>query len=222
VANAHAIRDVGRDVGREGGEGVAPPSTRLAGLGTMVGTPIVGSIDFFLQRYGRAAAHETIARVPPRWREYLRPHAPQMGILGSRRYPYSFIGDLIRTMITVVRPNEDAFVRDLAIAGLDASLNTAMRVLLRLAATPASLAERANEGWRMFHDTGVVHASVNDREYVTEIVDWANHDVMVCKITVEVRRRLIERTGRSNVTVRREKCQAWGHEVCSSRVRWTA
>jgi hypothetical protein len=39
---------------------------------------------------------------------------------------------------------------------------------------------------------------------------------------VEVRRRLIERTGRSNVTVRREKCQAWGHEVCSSRVRWTA
>ena len=34
------------------------------------------------------------------------------------------------------------------------------------------------------------------------------------------RRRLIERTGKTNVDARREKCVGFGHDVCVVRVKW--
>lgn len=187
----------------------------------MMGTPLVGAIEYYLARYGRVAGHETVVRIPARWRPLLEPHAPALGVLGSRKYPYPFIGDVVRTMAAVAKvPDEDAFFRELAVAGIDASLNTAMRVLLRYASTPSSLAARGNEAWRMFHDSGHVTAVATEGEYLATTSEWANHDVVVCKVVMEVRRRLIERTGKSNVIARREKCLAWGHDVCSTRIRW--
>jgi hypothetical protein len=35
----------------------------------------------------------------------------------------------------------------------------------------------------------------------------------------EARRRIVEKTG-LKVEVRRERCQAWGHEACTYRVKW--
>jgi hypothetical protein len=159
--------------------------------------------------------------MPKVWRPLLLPHAPMIGIVGSRRYPYAFIGEIVRTMLAVVKhPDEDVFVRELAIAGIDASVSTAMRLLLRYAATPESLAERAQEAWNMFHDSGRLTTSLGPREYVTRIDAWPNHDVIVCKVCMEVRARLLVRTGLRHVTARREKCQGWGHDVCITRVQW--
>lgn len=188
----------------------------------MLGTPLVGSVDWFLRTYGKSAAHEVVTRISPQWRNVLLPHAPMLGIVGGRKYPYAFIGEMVLSMAKVVHaPDEDEFIRDLAGAGIDAAVSTAMRVLLRYAATPASLAARSQEAWDMFMDCGRVSIlSIDKNEYVAQVTEWSGHDVTVCKVVMEVRRRLIERTGARNVTARREKCQAWGHPCCTTRVQW--
>lgn len=186
----------------------------------MLGTPIVGAFEHYLRKYGSAAGHEVVNRMPARFRGWLSPHAPAMGILGARWYPYAFCGDLIRTAGAVARvADEDAFVRELACAGIDASVGTVARVLLRYAATPKSLAARAQEVWDMFHDAGRVLVVAEEREYVVTISDWTNHDGHVCRISMEVRRRLIERTGRT-VEARRDRCVSFGHDVCVIRLKW--
>jgi hypothetical protein len=200
----------------------AATSPARTAVGTMLGTPIVASTEYFLRKYGAAAGHEVIARVPAKWRELLRPHAPALGLLGARRYPYAFIGDMVRTMRDVVRaPSEEAFVRELAIAGVEASLHTVARVLLRTTTTPKVIAEHAVASWRSFHDTGQLTVlSITDHEYAVRIDDWTGHDVIVCQVTVETRRWIIGRTGAKNVRATREKCVGWGHDACVSRVRW--
>jgi hypothetical protein len=75
--------------------------------------------------------------------------------------------------------------------------------------------------WDVFHDSGRIGlVSMGDAEYVTNITDWPNHDVVVCKISMEARRRVVEKTG-YKVEVRREKCVGWGHDLCQYRVRWS-
>lgn len=203
-------------------EGARAGSSSRPAVGTMLGTPMIGAVDHYLAKYGRAAGHEVVAKIPAKWRGLLLPHAPMLGLVGSRRYPYAFLGELMRTMCTVSRvPDEDLFIREMAIAGIDASVNTAMRVLLRIAQTPESLAARGQEAWNMFHDSGrITILSVTDHEYMSQVDQWPNHDVTVCKVVMEVRRRLIERTGKRHVEARREKCVAWGHDACVTRVRW--
>ena len=189
--------------------------------GAMLGTPIVGSIDYFLQAYGRAAAHEVAARLPAPYRADIDPHAPTLGFIGSRWYRYALIGELVRTMVAVVKVDEDDFVRAMAVAGIDASINTVMRMLLRFAITPSALAARGQEAWNLFHDSGrVTILAVTEKSYVAQVTDWPNHDTVVCRIVTEVRRRLIERTGVGQTVATREKCVAWGHPACVSRIRW--
>ncbi len=204
------------------GEGAGPGSASLPTIGTMLGTPMIGAVDHYLTKYGRAAGHEVVARVSPKFKGLLLPHAPMLGLVGSRRYPYPFLGELVRTMATVVRvADEDAFIRELSIAGIDAAVNTAMRVLLRIAQSPESLAARGQEAWNLFHDSGrITILSVTEHEYMSQVDQWPNHDVTVCKVVMEVRRRLIQRTGKRHVEARREKCVAWGHDACTTRVRW--
>lgn len=199
------------------------PFTYASNRGCMLGNPVVGAVDDYLQRYGRAAGHEVRARLSETWRTTIDPHAPSLGIMGSRWYPYAFVGELVRTMGAVVHaPDEDAFIRQVSSAGIDASVNTAMRVLLRYAMSPTSLASKGQESWNMFHDSGkVTILAVTANEYVAQVSDWPNHDVTVCKICAEVRRRLIERTGARHVLARRDKCVAWGHGACVTRVRWS-
>lgn len=190
-------------------------------VGNIVGTPLVGAAEWFLKKYGQAAGHEVIARVAPRWPNMLAPHAPNLGLLGAKKYPQNFMGDVLRAMIAVTRPSdEDAFIRELSAAGIDASVGTVARILLRLAATPQSLAARGQEAWNLFYDSGRVRVEVTEREYVTTVTDWANHDAMVCRVSMEVRRRLIERTGRTVIECRRDRCVGWGHEACVVRIRW--
>src|SRR5688500_304555 len=81
-------------------------------LGSMIGTPIVGGVEYFTRTYGQAAANEIVARVPAQWAELLRPDVPSLGVLGARRYPYAFVGDLVYTMRTVANhPDEDRLIR---------------------------------------------------------------------------------------------------------------
>ncbi len=191
--------------------------------GCLLGTPIVGAVDDYLQRHGRAAGHEVRARMPEAWKGWIDPHALSLGIMGARWYPYPFVGELVRTMGAVVHtPDEDAFLRQVATAGIDGAVNTAMRVLLRYAVSPTALAARGQESWNLFHDTGkVTILSVTANEYVSQITEWPSHDVTVCKLSMEARRRLIERTGARHVLARRDKCVAWGHGGCVTRVRWS-
>jgi hypothetical protein len=193
-----------------------------SGPGALLGTPLVGAFDYFLAKYGRAAGHEVVARLPVASREQLNPHAPALGVIGSRWYPYPLVGELVRTMGDVVKaPREDDFIREMSVAGIDSAVSTAMRFVLRFAVSPLALAARGQEAWNMFHDSGrVTILAVTDNEYVAQLSDWPNHDTTVCKIVTEVRRRLIERTGVHAVAVR-EKCVSWGHGTCVTRVRWT-
>ena len=190
--------------------------------GNFVGSGIVGACEYFVQKYGAAAAHDVIAKLPPQHRAYVRPHAPAFGLLPTKLYPYPFVGDLVRTMIRVVKaPDEDAFIREVTFAGMDATLGTVNRLLLRWVATPQDHAKRAQEIWNAYHDSGRVTVLVaTDHEYLVQLSEWPNHDVVVCKICLEARRRVLEKTGARIVESRREKCQGWGHDVCQMRYRW--
>lgn len=197
-------------------------STETTGrLGNMLGTPIVGGTEWFTTTYGPAAAASVVAELPAVWRSWVRPNSRALGLLGAKRYPYAFIGALVGTMAKVVRAADpDLFIDHISAAGIDAAIGTGMRVLLRYGATPASLATRAQESWDMFHDSGLVRATVTAREYVSETTAWAAHDPVVCKICLYVRKRIIARAGMRNVVATRDRCQSWGHDRCVHRIRW--
>jgi hypothetical protein len=190
-------------------------------VGNMAGTPVLASVQHVVKTYGTAAGQEMVRRASPKWRSLLDPHSPTLGILGAKWYPYPFVGEIVKNAIAAVRaPDEDAMLRELAYAGIDASVGTVARVLLRYAATPRSLAARGQEAWNMFHDAGRVTIDVSDRAYIVTVSDWTNHDVNVCKITKEVRRRLLETSGLTNVQAHRDRCVGWGHEACVVRLEW--
>jgi hypothetical protein len=95
------------------------------------------------------------------------------------------------------------------------------RITLRWLVSPATVAAKSPELWSVFHDCGRLSiVSIGEHEFLSEVSGWPHHDVMVCKLGVEGGRRIVERTGVKNVTARREKCQAWGHDACLTRVRW--
>lgn len=191
------------------------------GVGTMIGTPLVGAMQWWLGRWGPAAGHEVWTRMAPSSRAQLDPHHESLGILGARRYSYALLSELLRTMAAVSRaPSEDRFLREIAAAGIDAAMSTTMRVLLRIGATPERLAARGQEAWDLFHDTGRVSVMVHDKTYTSVITDWTGHDAIMCKIAMEVRRRILERTGLSDVSAHRERCVAWGHDACEVRLTW--
>jgi hypothetical protein len=196
-----------------------PPPRR----GNFYGTGIIGAVDHFQRRYGNAAAHAVIVKLSPHWRELVRPNAPTMGMLGARKYPYPFIGDLFRTMAQVVGAEEDAFIRELTAMGVDLTLNTVARAALRFLVSPMDVARRGQELWDLYHDSGrITIAELGPNGYISQLTDWPEHDVTVCKICMEARRRIVERTGARDVEVRREKCVGWGHEACHVRVRWVS
>ena len=189
--------------------------------GNLFGTAIVGAVEHFIGKHGAVAAHDVVSRIPVQWRSWVQPNIACIGLLGAKKYPYPFVGDLFRTMIAVARADEDRFLREHVTAGTDHTIDTVARIVLRLAATPQLVAQRAQQLWSTFHDAGKIDIlSMASHEYVAQVSDWPNHDVVVCKICLEARRRVVERTGARNVDVRREKCLAWGHDVCVFRVRW--
>ena len=190
--------------------------------GNLRGSTVVGALEVFEQRYGRAASHEVIASLSAEWRPLIRPNVPVMGLLPSRLYPNEFVGEVVRTMARVVRaPDEDQFIRELAHGGIDQTLGTVHRLILRWVATPREYAKRAQDVWDQYHDSGRVRVlSVTDHEYVVQVSEWAHHDVTVCKLSMEGRRRLLEKTGVRVLDGRREKCVGWGHDLCLMRYRW--
>ena len=208
----------GRRSGTSGTRPAVSSEPRL-GVGNLIGTPMVGSADEFIERYGPAAASSVVAALP-QWREYVRPNAPSLGLIGARKYPYAFVSDLVRAMAKSVRaPDEDLYIRQIAAAGIDRSMSTTMRTLLRLS-KPKAYADHAQETWSAFHDTGRVIATVTGNEYIARVTDWQHHEVVVCKISLEVRRRIFEKIGLKLVLARREKCVAWGHDACVNLFRW--
>jgi hypothetical protein len=186
----------------------------------MIGTPIVGACEVFLERHGPAAGAAVVAGLP-QWREHLRPNTPALGLIGARKYPYIFIADLVRTMMSVTHAHdEDAFIRETAAAGIDRSMTTTMRTMLRFT-RPEQLAAKAQESWSAFHDTGTVRVTIDGKDYLARVTDWQRHEVIVCKIALEVRRRIFERMGLKPTLARRERCVGWGHDDCVVRIRWT-
>lgn len=190
--------------------------------GNFYGSGIVGTIQYFEERYGPAACHEVITQLQPEHRALVRPNSPVMGLLPTKLYPYPFIGDLVRSMFRVVKAtDEDKFIRELTCVGMDFTLSTIHRILLRYVATPQDHAKRAQDIWNAYHDSGrVTVLSATDHDYVVQLSEWPNHDVTVCKICLEARRRVLEKTGVTITESRREKCIAWGHDVCVARYRW--
>ncbi len=189
-------------------------------LGHFHGTGIRGGIEWYVRTYGPAAAQTAVARMASQHRALLDPHDPALGILGARKYAYAFVGELMRAMANAVRAEEDAFLREIVNHGVDATLNTVGRAVLRYVVSPRMITSRAQEMWNIFHDSGrLTVLSLTENEYVAQTSDWPNHDVTVCKMCGEARRRIVEKTGLI-AEVRRERCQAWGHEVCTYRVKW--
>jgi hypothetical protein len=205
-------------------------SPRLANIpaarGHLRGTAVVGALDHYVKRFGAPAAHETFKRLSAAARSYVDPHAPAMGLLGSRSYPYAVVGEILRVAGEVVRIPEDAFLREVTAAAVDAQLGTVGRVLVHYLGSVELMLSRAQANWDLFHDSGRVHVlSITDRDYVVQVTELANHDVTVCKVSAEGRRRIAERIRsatekRPDVQVFREKCVAWGDDACITRVRY--
>ena len=187
------------------------------------GSALYHSVAYFAEKYGPAAAHTVIARLPQTMRGFVQPNAPALGILGARSYPYPFVGELVRTMRDTVRaPDEDRFVQEITYAGLQVLVNTMHRVLLRWLVSPASFLERRQEIWEMFHHEGRLNVlSQTPTSYVIEDAEWSNTDPIVCKVNLEGRRRMLELMGLTNIEALREKCRAWGHDKCQTRFKWT-
>jgi hypothetical protein len=199
------------------------PST----VGTMLGSGLFNATDYFTRKYGNAAAHAVIGLVDRRWCDpalaggpFVRANTTAMGIVSARRYPLAFVGELTRLMGVVARVPEDDMVRQLAVAGIDGSVGMALKILLRYAASPAGLAARGQAAWEMFFDTGRAVATVQGNEYTSTISDWHGHDQVVCKLAMEVRRRVLERTGIERSTAHRSKCISWGNPACVTVIRW--
>ena len=112
-----------------------PPPSRVSTptpLGNTFGTSIVGAVEHFEQKYGPAACHVVIARLAPKWRVHVKPNTPALGILGAKKYPCAFVGDLVRGMMQAVNAkDEDVFIREIACAAFDRTVNTVARVVLR-------------------------------------------------------------------------------------------
>ena len=206
-----------------------PPAHRssqpnLQTRGNFRGSALYHSVAYFAEKYGPAAAHTVIARLPQTMRGFVQPNAPALGILGARSYPYPFVGELVRTMRDTVRaPDEDRFVQEITYAGLEVLVNTMHRVLLRWLVSPSSFLERRQEIWEMFHHEGrLTVLSQTPTSYTIEDAEWSNTDPIVCKVNLEGRRRMLELMGLTNIEVLREKCRAWGHERCQTRFKWTS
>lgn len=198
-----------------------PTPTDAAQRGNFFGTGIRGGIEWYVRTFGPSAAHAAVGRLSPSARRLVDPHDAALGILGARKYSYAFVGELMRSFAVTVRQDEDTFLRDIVNAGVDATLNTVGRAILRYAVSPQMIASRAQEMWNVFHDSGrITIASMSESDYVAHLLDWPNHDVTVCKMSMEARRRVVEKTG-LRVEVRREKCLGWGHDLCQFRVRWS-
>lgn len=192
-----------------------PPDAHFRGSG------LVGGVQHFVRTYGNVAAHSAIARLSPNSRMWIKPNADALGILGAKRYPYAFVGELVRAMAASIKKSEDDYCREFAAHGVDFTLETVNRAVVRHFASPRMLADRAQELWNMYHSVGrVVIEWVGRSEYLASLHDWPDHDVTVCKVCMEARRRVLEHTRVKDLEVRREKCQAWGHDVCTNRVRW--
>jgi hypothetical protein len=186
------------------------------------GSPLYHSFAWFEKVHGPAAAHAVISRLPAQWRPLVRPNEPAFGVLGARVYPYPFVGEMLRTMRLVVGvKDEDVFLRDVTSAAIDALLSTMHRILIRWLVSPKAFLDHRQEIWDMYHDTGKLHVlSLTDKEFLIEDAEWANTEPLVCKVTLEGRRRMMEVMGVPNVEIRREKCRSWGHDTCQTRVRW--
>ena len=205
---------------------VAPPAcevrTDAMPLGNLRGSAVSGGLQYFAERYGRAAIHDIYARQPADARVWMSPHAPMLGLLPTRLYPYPNIGRLLRTMAQVVHAtDEDAFLATLAHAGVNATMTTVNRIALRWLVSPSSYASRAQEIWNLYHDSGrltVLPSAPN--ELVVQIDDWPNHDLTVCKVCVEGRRRILELIGVRPIEARRSKCRGWGDATCVQYLRW--
>jgi hypothetical protein len=196
-----------------------PPSAPVRGL--MKGTVVGGGMDWFIKTYGAAAAHEVIARAGPATRAFLTPNTPSLGLLGSRSYPYPVIGDLVRTMAAVAKVPEEDFARALTAAAVTTAMSTVNRVAVRYLVSVRELARRAPEMWDMFYDSGrLTVLACDDHEYLVQGADWPQHDDTVCRLGMEARRFLVEKTGERHVQLFRDKCVRFGHDVCVSRVRW--
>jgi hypothetical protein len=197
------------------------PGTTLEGPGRMVGTPIVAAARHFELRYGRAAVGEVVARIPEQWRSLLNPNAHAFGLLGARWYPYAFIADFVTTARNVVHRGEDEFIRELAVAGIDGSMSTVMRAMIRWFTSPRAFAERSRDSWRLFHDTGVMSVpTLTDHEVRRRVTDWSGHNVIVCKVVSEVFARSFSKTGVTGVKSVREECVSWDREACVFRITW--
>jgi len=189
--------------------------------GHLRGAGLLGAIDMCLARFGRSASHEVIARLTPAARAMVAPHEPSMGISPGRLYPYAVVGDIIRTFAKVASVPEDVLIRDAAIEGVDRNLSSLNRALLRYLVSIDNVAARAQQTWDMFHDSGrLVITACTRNEYVVETYDWPSHDVTVCKLSMEGRRHIVELSGKKSPKLWRDKCQAYGQDVCVSRVVW--
>jgi len=196
----------------------APPTFR----GGFRGSPLHHSFAWFGKVHGPAAMHAVISKLSPQWRALVRPNEPAFGVLGARVYPYAFVGDMVRTMRDVVgAKDEDAFLRDITNAAIDQLLGTMHRVLIRWLVSPKTFLDHRQEIWDLYHDHGKLHVlSLTEKDFLIEDADWLNTDPVVCKVTLEGRRRMMEVMGKRDVELRRERCRSWGHESCQTRVRW--
>jgi hypothetical protein len=199
-----------------------PVSTAVSGKGGFRGSALHHSFLGFERRFGPAAAHATIVKLPPVSRVLVKPNTPAFGVLAARIYPYSFVGDMIRSMRDVVRAkDEDVFVRELVVLGLDVLMGTVHRVLVRWLLSPNMFLSKRQEIWELYHDHGKLNVvSQTETSYVIEDAEWSNTDALVCKVNFEARKRFLEMMGLRRVEGRREKCRAWGHASCVTRFWW--
>lgn len=191
------------------------------GRGNLHGSAIVGAVAGYLRDHGPAAGHEVITRLSPAARELVQPHAPALGILRAKRYPYPFVGELVRAMQAVARAaDEDVFLRAVTASAISPQMSLVAR-LFGSFVSPAIIAEHGQTIWNAFHDSGTLRITVTGpRAHLEVVEDWPNHDATVCKLGLEARRQMFEHVGVTTAMISRERCQGWGHPNCAYRVRW--
>lgn len=192
--------------------------------GNFRGSGVVGAWAYFEERYGRAAVHGVVTAITPELRALVAPNSANLGFLPTKLYSYPLVGAIVRAMINVVRPaDEDTFIRELAQAGMDRTLTTVNRLMLHYMVTPERYAARAQQIWSLYHDSGVVTVLPSkSNEYRVQLSDWPSHDAVVCRLCLEARRRSLEYMGAVITEARREKCQSWGHDVCTHLFSWSS
>jgi hypothetical protein len=177
------------------------------------------------QEHGRDVLTAQLSTLSPQAREQLLldPRGESVGILASRWYDTTAIGELIDALTRDASPQErDQMAQKAAQVVMQRTLRGIYRTLFQWLATPERYARFADRLWRSYHDSGrMTVEQVAPNLAVCTITDWHGHHPFACTMCRASAEVIYREMNCRDVVCVRETCVGEGDELCRFVTRWT-